>query len=413
MMDEQKHRAYYKELKVKANDFTEGEKKAILKLLKIAKSSYYFDEQDTKSVERMLHELTEGEENTLDLLKLIVRNLLGEYPGDVFDYIIHHKREYSYSTGFYRRPFRTADWKQHTSGLIWKAACLIDLYKDPFSLIDYLTTPNYPYDNEVIKDIIAYEIDHQNEEVLTALKEIIYGENNTALLNRTMISGMFLCHQEEVYKVAGDLLIAARLQEGLRQSIVESMDEGTLLSLIYMLKIVLKEELIRYSSVVRALDVWTGLTLEAVNTRVAKQLIDYAYQCLIDEQLRNKWITSNDVNKLYMSLWATAVIDEQDVAVNIRKLMDSGETYQKIIAQSFLNQSQNDELRFSIACDYLEQTNLELQYYVYTNYVYDFSNSYAYGTGNRRFLIERNPALEDKKERVRQETAEKVSLSPS
>jgi hypothetical protein len=408
---EQQHRSYYKELKAKANDLPELEKKVILKLIKIAKSSYYFDEGDTKIVEEMLRELANGNENSLlDPLKMIVRKLLGEYQGDVFDYIIHHKAEYSYSIGYYRRPFRTIELKQHMSGIIWKVACLIDLYKDQFSLIEYLTKPNYPIESEVVRDILAFEIDHRPEEVMPALKEIIYGENNTALLSRTMISGLFLSHNEEAYKMAGDLLVAARLQEGLRQAIVESMDEGTLAALTYMLKIVLDHDLIRYSSVVRALDVRTGLTLEAVNTRVAKQLIDYAYQCLINKQLRNEWLTSNDVNKLYMSLWTTAVIEEQDISDRIHQLMETGETYQKIAAQSFLTQSQNDELRFSIACKYLEQTNQELQYYVYSNYVYDFSTSYSYGPRNRRYLIEKIPFLEDKKERLRQFTIFKEAL---
>ncbi|MCT8137799.1 hypothetical protein H1D32_08540 [Anaerobacillus sp. CMMVII] len=403
MMDQEKHRTYYKELKVKAEHFSEVEKKILLKLIKISKSYYYFDERDTKSVERLLLELHNGAEDTFfDPLKKIVRTLLGEYQGEVFDYILRHKHEYSYSIGYYRRPFRTTNLKQHTSGIIWKVACLIDLYKDSFSITEYLTKPNYPLESEVVKEILAYEIDHQPQKVMPALKEIIYGENNTALLNRTMISGLFLSHDEAAYQMAGELLVAARLQEGLRQSIVESMDEGTLEAMIYMLKIILDQNLIRYSSVVRALDVWTGLTLEAVNTRVAKQLIDYAYQCLTDKALCSEWTFSHDSNKVYMSLWATAVLEELEVEEKIHRLMNTGETYQKIVAQSFLTQSQNEELRFSIASRYLEQTNLELQYYVYSNYVYDLSTSYSFGIGNRRSLLERIPFLEDKNERLRQ-----------
>lgn len=103
--------------------------------------------------------------------------------------------------------------------------------------------------------------------------------------------------------MVGELLVAARLQEGLRQSIVERMDEGTIENNLYMLKVILDNDLVRYSSVVRALGVWTGMGLEAQNQRVAKQLVEGAYQVLTDAAQREAWLASENANHVYLGLW--------------------------------------------------------------------------------------------------------------
>ncbi|MFD2875184.1 hypothetical protein ACFTAO_03175 [Paenibacillus rhizoplanae] len=58
------------------------------------------------------------------------------------------------------------------------------------------------------------------------LKEAVYGDNQGAMLSRNMIKGTFLSHNQAAVQMMGELLLAARLQEGLRQSIMETMDEG-------------------------------------------------------------------------------------------------------------------------------------------------------------------------------------------
>ena len=42
-----------------------------------------------------------------------------------------------------------------------------------------------------------------------------------------MILGIFCSDHKQLHKLVCDLLLAARLQEGLRQAVCETMDEGT------------------------------------------------------------------------------------------------------------------------------------------------------------------------------------------
>ncbi len=403
---------YFEELEQKLEALHDQEKQLALSLITIAQNPYYDSKKNIDELKATLLQISNGH-SLYEPLIPVVTFLLGEYPGRVLTYILAHKHEYPYSNGYYRRPFRTADPICHFEKVITKITNLIELYNQPFSIMEYLTSRQETWNvNSIISDMIAYEIDQNPEAILPALKEIIYGENNTALLTTTMIKGIFLSHSQEAYKMIGELLIAARLQEGLRQSIVESMDEGSIEATIYMLNIIIVENFIRYSSVIRALDVWTGLNLEAMDAKVTKQCIQYAYQCLQDQSLCNEWSQSNDVNKLYMSLWATAVMEEKNLEAKVHQIMKHCETYQKIVAQSFLTQSQNDDMRFSIAQNYLEQTNVELQYFVFVNYVYEYSFdwNYHHGQSARSLYIQKVPLLEDKQTRLQHFTILKESL---
>lgn len=336
-----------------------------------------------------------------DPLVKLTDQLLGEYYGDVFRYIVTHANDYPYSEGYYRRPFRTANRACYTDTILHKLISLYEIYSNNFSLSDYLTLADYRVDSSVVSDILAFEIDRGNDDVIRELKRIIYGDNNTALLSTTMIKGMFLSHSQEAYDIMGQLLLAARLQEGLRQSIVERMDEGTIEASIYMLRIIIDNDLIRYSSVVRALAVWTGIPFESIHTRIVKQCIQYAYDCLNDEGIREQWLHSNDVNQLYMSLWATSVVEENNVIEKIHHLMQNGELYQKIVAQYFLSQSQNDELKYQLSQQYLEESDFELQYWIVENYSFSYSHSWD-KNDERTLWIYRLATLENKEERNRQ-----------
>ncbi|WP_144549773.1 DUF4132 domain-containing protein [Bacillus sp. X1(2014)] len=397
---------YYEGLVTRASqELTGMEQQLALLILKLENATYLVRESNQQEIIKIILE----QENLKDpiiyqpLVK-IAHTLLGNRYGTIFQYIVNHKCEYPYSEGFDRRPFRTKNLKFHHNGLIDSFLYLADLGFEEFSIIEYLTTQdNLSIYNPVIGDVIAYEIDQKNQQVIQALREIIFGENNGELLNYEIIKGIFKSHNVEEYKMLGDLLLAARLQEGLRQSIVENMDEGTLEATKYMLNIILDNDLIRYSSVIRALDVWTGLDLHVSNTRVAKQSLEYVAASLSDPQLRVQGLQSENLNTLYISLWATAAHEEDDVKAEIRFLMENGATYQKVMAQYFLTQSQNWKLRFELSYPYLHETNLELQYYLLANYVYEYMVNWSYDSENREgtLSVHHVPVLENKHERSR------------
>lgn len=397
---------YYEGLVAKASqELTGTEQQLALLILKLENATYLVRDSNQQEIRKIIHEQESFKDPIMyQPLVKIAYTILGSRYGTIFQYIVDHKCEYPYSEGFDRRPFRTKNLKFHHNGLIDSFLYLVDLGFEELSIIEYLTTQdNLSIYNPVIGDVIAYEIDQKNQQVIQALREIIFGENNGALLNYEMMKGIFKSHSVEGYKMLGDLLLAARLQEGLRQSIVENMDEGTLEATKYMLKIIIDNNLIRYSSVIRAIDVWTGLDLHASNTRVAKQSLEYVAASLSDPRLRVQGLQSENLNTLYISLWATAAHEENDVKDAIRFLMENGATYQKVMAQYFLTQSQNLRLRFKLSYPYLHETNLELQYYLLSNYVYEYMVDWSYDSEKRgsSLSVHHVPLLENKLERSR------------
>jgi hypothetical protein len=401
-MGQQTSQIYYQNLLKNAEIHLEGVELELAQLIVKQATVEYYENDFRPAIYELLVQL-QDEQGLFHPIIELVKKWIGTELGDIFQYIVKHIIEYPYSVGYYRRPFRTKNIKWHFNNLLNKLVAILELDRQSFDILEYLTTKTELY-NSAISDIIAYELDRQNTQVMEALKEIIYGENNTALLNRWMIEGILHSHQEEGYQMLGELLLAARLQEGLRQSIVESMDEGTMEATLYLLNIIIEHDLIRYSSVLRALDVWTGMTLEAVNKRVAQKCIDFLYQSLTDHTVRNQGIFSNEVDQIYISLWATAVYEEEDVEDKIYTLMDQGALYQKIVAQSFLTQSQHDALKYEIAQRYLTETDRELQYYLLLNYSYDCSFTFDYFTQpyEQKMTFERIQSLENKQERKRQ-----------
>ncbi|WP_053374309.1 DUF4132 domain-containing protein [Paenibacillus sp. FJAT-27812] len=420
-MERGEQKLYFQNMKDKVDELTlsDSHKRLAGLLVQISERGYN-DYEISGQIKEQLLVLASGEEQQLfEPLAEIIAELLDDSYAHVFRYMATYATEYPYSTGYARRPFRTREQRLHLDRLLAKMISLFYLNGRQFSVIEYLTKANYIAENDyqfpktAIADIIAYGIDDNNEAVMTALKDIIYGDNNTALLSRSMISGIFLSHSLEAYRMLGELLVAARLQEGLRQSIVEAMDEGTIEAMQYMLEVVIEHDLIRYSSVIRALDVWTGLGLEAANSRVAKKNLEFAARCLADASACEEGLASSNVNELYMSLWAIAVREEQQLYDKIRFLMTSKDDYRKIVAQYMLAQSQNEDVRFAIAKDWLGETNKELQYWLVSNYSLDYSYKWerADGENKSRLELKQSSYLSDKEARRQQYEQFKLMLS--
>ncbi|WP_068603895.1 DUF4132 domain-containing protein [Paenibacillus swuensis] len=365
--------------------------------------SYSIHDEVAELLERLLDE-GEGQAYFAPLIP-ITRTIAGEYAAEIVSYLSEHITEYPYSRSYLRRPFRTRDSRVHLGNMLSLMFDLYNLMATGFSMSSYFTRTeplhDYRFDS-IMTYMIAYELDRNNEEIFAALKEIVFGDNQTVLLNRNMIRGIVFSHRTEAHVMLGQLLIAARLQEGLRQSIVETMDEGTMAAYVYLLQVIVDHDFIRYSSVIRALGVWTGLNLEAANTRVVTQCLEYAHRCLQDESQRQAWKKSEDVHKLYFALWATAVYEEDHLQEAIQSIMENGALYQQITAQYVLVQSRNKELRYKLAIPYLSQTDLELQSLIVANYGHQWPMGWYYHTEEDTYHFEKTPLLESKGERTRQ-----------
>ncbi|MDR1322006.1 MAG: DUF4132 domain-containing protein [Gracilibacteraceae bacterium] len=281
---------------------------------------------------------------------------------------------YVHSPSSYRRSFRTKEVKPYIDRFISVLDSIFFSWED-FDLVKDLTSPPDAdsagrawLGTMVYGDFLAARLDAGDKEAAAAVKDIILGDNNTKLLSDAIINGILKSADEELHRLLEGTLLAARLQEGLRQSILENADNGRVEAFIGLMKVVLDNDLLRYSSAVRALDVWMGLGETYDDKRVAAKLLTLGYTYLTDAQALAAGAASADVTEIYAALWAASV-REMNVALTLIDKLLNGAKYQKLVALYFLAQTENSALQSFAAARLLGETDLDVLSLVFTNYL--------------------------------------------
>lgn len=186
---------------------------------------------------------------------------------------------------------------------------------------------------------IACAIDSGNQEFISMIKDIINGVSDIAL-EYYIVRGVMMAGNQELHDLIGNLLLAAKLEEGLRQAVCENADRGTVQGFLTIVKVIYENNLIRFSSVKRALGTWTGLVLDtyasgaAVLERVSDKTIALVYECLTDEKKREEYLLSEDCFKIHTALWAYGVYELDDMLDKIRTIGRQG-TYHQILTAGY------------------------------------------------------------------------------
>lgn len=305
------------------------------------------------------------EDNNLKTLKYI----LGDKNALVYKRIWDRSINFTYTTGYVRRSYRTKkSTSLYFSKNLEKLTEYTYLLATNFSLVNYLTSNTKDSENiSVIADLIAIELNNDNEVVFNHIKNIIYNDNNFAVLTREIIRGILMSKNVKAYKMVNDLLLASKLQEGLRQSIVESMDECSRESFVYLLKSIIDNNLIRFSSILRAFSTWTGLILDVERPKVNLRCFETAYKCITDKKYLNTCLNSIDNLEIYIGLWATAFDEVEDVKKPIESLMKSDKKYQRQSGLLFLYDTQFNIFKHGIACKSIDVIDLDVLVLVIKN----------------------------------------------
>lgn len=269
-----------------------------------------------------------------------------------FLYMIDKLNQFSFSRGWYRRIVRTAGYGPQMYRVFSLMAAYEKLFYCGENLVDLIYQRMDEEKLDYIKNewnfsqnfslIYAAEIDRGNQEVIRAFEDLIYSENSAAYLDREMILGIFQSDNHKLHKMMGDLLLAARLQEGLRQVICETVDEGTKEAFLAILQVIEENQLIRYSSVQRAVSVWIGIFNENSVDRVSQKLLQLMGQCLRDSDFCQKQLKTDDAVAVSVALWALGAKEAEEAVAAMAQLIDHGTKNQKLIA-SYYNENLYDE----------------------------------------------------------------------
>lgn len=181
---------------------------------------------------------------------------------------------------------------------------------DPVWLASWLS---YLYDLDGhVASILSAALDTrtpQSKEVLETLKACATNTHPIGFACGGIFLALLGSERREAWGFVQKLLLTAQRQEGLRQSICERLDEGHPEAFIFFLRTILEEDLVRFSSVVRAADVWFGLAWDSASPGVVRTQIERVLEYLTDAAARLHALATGDGEETYMALWATAFKD--------------------------------------------------------------------------------------------------------
>ncbi len=184
---------------------------------------------------------------------------------------------------------------------------------------------------------LAARLDEGDEK----LEELITGTfyEDTEAVNVNLIRGILMSHNEKMYEVLGKTLVAARLSEGLRQAICENMDFGTPGGFLYLLRVILENDLVRFASIKRSLATFTGIyALELKDeSRIAEKTIRLIAEALTDESSVERMLASEDSMEIFTGLWSIGLTEIRAAMDRAVRLSTEGSRHQRLVACYFLS----------------------------------------------------------------------------
>ena len=205
------------------------------------------------------------------------------------------------------------------------------------------------------KYVIANEIDNGNQEVIDFINEALTSGSSKNIGYGTL-AAIFVSENKSLVEMAGKLLLAAQRQEGLRQQICETIDEGSQENFEYMFKIIYDNDLIRFSSVKRALGVWTGLLGQNYNTpeTVGKKELEIINKLIENPKYADELLKSDDNVEVYLALWYKASQDVKFALEAIQELLKVTKIHTKLLVAYNLDIFQDIKYQRTIAKDIIK-----------------------------------------------------------
>lgn len=289
-------------------------------------------------------ELKKGSEIFTKKYPELLENWIPEDYRKVFLYACDNFVNWQLSSGWYRLSIRDSRAANYTERIfdLMKTVHTIGAVK--ISPLDFALKN---YKDEVIKEefsdysyydlypiVLAMYLDENNPKAIEFIKNKMLCENNCGTVGTQDVRAIVMSSNQECIKLLGDYLLAARLQEGIRQVICENMDYGRAEAFNSLLEVIIQNNLIRFSAIKRALSTWTGIVMENdFSDRIAKKLIGLCHDCLASESMIKSCLKSEDSLEIYSALWAMGAYDMaeceklmQDIAKNgtIHQVMTMG-----------------------------------------------------------------------------------------
>ena len=179
---------------------------------------------------------------------------------------------------------------------------------------------------------IAAAIGKETQKSLLPPRKFSLQENNVGILSQELVCAVERTDNEELHDLLIDLLKAAKLQEGLRQVIVESGDSYNIKFYLKLLKVIDEEGLLRYSSVRRAVQTWCGLDYEWIEDKDIATIFHAIRRYLEHPEERATAYAGDNPLLVYIALYTAGGVDAQVAFAEAEALLKSDKPSQLTVA---------------------------------------------------------------------------------
>lgn len=267
-----------------------------------------------------------------------------------------------YQTGWRRRSFRSPANRgllinDKINWLYW----LVYSLRYDLSLEDYVRYAGYLGAGSSESYLFCAAAQSETEigrKVFDLMLDTAYGRDDIAIVNHGVLRALLMSNEKEAWEAVEKLLLSAQRQEGLRQEILQSLDESSLEAFKYFIKVIIDNDLARFSAVTRALDVWMGMAWEGTRTKLINEMLVIADEILNNPSKAETYAFSKNNLHIHLALWATGCHEINDALELAKKLLETGEEMKQAVALRFLLSVGLKEEQASIAYDYIKHSNL-------------------------------------------------------
>ncbi len=277
-----------------------------------------------------------------------------------FYYILERLSSFSYAQGWYRPTARTAKNSEHflTAFSVLETFRVFSLYN--ISIADYLTRKvdpelldlidyNYVLFLRDMDCLLMARIEAGDQAVIDAMEEAFLAERNNVLVSTELIRAVVKSKNTYLHELLGKFLLAARLQEGVRQAICENMDCGRPEAFLLLLKVIVEHNLLRFSAIKRAVATWTGIFSETATDRISTKVLSLICEAIEDKQKAMAMTQGEDNVEIIIGLWALGFYEVEEAAKRIATMIHSGNYHQILTASYYLANIHNTQLTNQLA----------------------------------------------------------------
>jgi hypothetical protein len=244
-----------------------------------------------------------------------------------------------YPQGYARRAFRAPGHRlaaAHAAHWLWQAWHTTRDYPQNAEWFAVHAGLLNPWEAQGLGLLLGQAISDGDEAIFQILRDTAGTQHPVARMGRHVPLALLSSTREDAWTLAEGLLLAAQRQEGLRQVILETVDEASADAFTRMLRLILQEDLLRFAATLRAACVWFGLNYDVTDLKVVRAHLTRALTFLEEPEAAHRAVQGGEGVDAYLALFTLGMRDAVQAADLARTVLTDTDPARRMAAAQFL-----------------------------------------------------------------------------